>query len=255
MPPPPPRRARQGLPKFLVIGLLLGVMAAAVFVVKGALFEPGPPKPAPFSVPDLAVEPRAGAPFAAPPADPAALSQLAARIDVPERMMRAYTTAELKVRSSNPRCGISWTMLAGIGRLESRHARHGGAALGENGTLNPPIIGIPLDGSPGVKAIKDTDHGVLDGDPTWDRAIGPMQFLPSTWTRWATRAAGDGVKPDPQNVDDAALSAARYLCSVGGDLTSAQGWWQAVLTYNNSARYGRDVYSGQDAYARSVGTR
>ncbi|MCA1656054.1 MAG: lytic murein transglycosylase, partial [Pseudonocardiaceae bacterium] len=52
--------------------------------------------------------------------------------------------------------------------------------------------------------------------------------------------------------DDAALTAARYLCASGGDLASAAGWWQAVLTYNESVAYGRDVFSGADAYARAA---
>jgi membrane-bound lytic murein transglycosylase B len=93
---------------------------------------------------------------------------------------------------------------------------------------------------------------VLDGDTTWDRAVGPMQFLPATWKKWAVRASDDGAQPDPQNMDDAAMSAARYLCSVGGDLTTPSGWWSAVLTYNNSVQYGQQVFDGQDAYARGV---
>ncbi len=47
--------------------------------------------------------------------------------------------------------------------------------------------------------------------PTYDRAVGPMQFLPGTWGRWGSDGDRDGVS-DPQDVDDAALAAARYLC-------------------------------------------
>ena len=56
-----------------------------------------------------------------------------------------------------------------------------------------PIIGLPLDGSHGVKRIEDTDDGRLDGDPVFDRAIGPLQFIPTTWEDWASDADGDGV--------------------------------------------------------------
>jgi membrane-bound lytic murein transglycosylase B len=81
-----------------------------------------------------------------------------------------------------------------------------------------------------------------------------MQFLPSTWARWATRASADGQPPDPQNVDDAALTAARYLCASGGNLSTGKGWWKAVLAYNESVAYARDVFSAADAYARSAAT-
>jgi membrane-bound lytic murein transglycosylase B len=81
-----------------------------------------------------------------------------------------------------------------------------------------------------------------------------MQFLPVTWKKWAMRANGDGTPPDPQNMDDAALTAGRYMCAIGGDLTTATGWWLAVLTYNTSTQYGRDVFDGQDAYARATST-
>jgi membrane-bound lytic murein transglycosylase B len=173
-------------------------------------------------------------------------------MNIPQRALLAYAKAELRVRETTPKCGISWTMLAGVGRKESMHGRFGGANIGDDGKLSQPIIGVPLDGLSGVRAIKDTDKGELDGDATWDHAVGPMQFLPVTWRKWAVRASGDGAPPDPQNMDDAALSAARYLCAVGGDLTKPGGWWSAVLTYNNSATYGQQVFDGQDAYARGV---
>jgi membrane-bound lytic murein transglycosylase B len=118
--------------------------------------------------------------------------------------------------------------------------------------LTPPIIGIPLDGSPGVRAVPDTDGGRLDGDTQWDRAVGAMQFLPATWARWGMRASGDGAPPDPQNIDDAALTAARFMCHRGGDLATAEGWWKAVYAYNTSTTYGRDVFSGADAYAKAA---
>jgi membrane-bound lytic murein transglycosylase B len=79
-----------------------------------------------------------------------------------------------------------------------------------------------------------------------------MQFLPVTWKKYAVRANGDGAPPDPQNMDDAALSAGRYLCAVAKDVTTPAGWWAAVRTYNNSTQYGQEVFDGQDAYARGV---
>lgn len=203
-------------------------------------------------MPELNAEARVAIPFSAPPVDLAAVPDMARRMDIPERVLMAYAKAEQAQRARTPRCGISWTMLAGVGLKESRHARFGGAVVEDSGQLSKPIVGVPLDGSRGVRAIKDTDRGALDGDVTWDRAVGPMQFLPGTWKRWSVRANGDGAAADPQNVDDAAMSAARYLCAVGGNLSSARGWWEAVLEYNNSVQYGRAVFDGQEAYARAV---
>jgi membrane-bound lytic murein transglycosylase B len=237
------------MPKILGIGLVLGAVLTVVLVLRDTN---DPPRRAPdFPVPALNSEPRTTVPFQPRPVDLAAVPDMARRMNIPERVVMAYARAEVRLRETTPGCGISWTMLAGIGRKESMHGRFGGATVGSDGQLSEPIVGVPLNGSSGVRAVKDTDQGTLDGDTTWDRAVGPMQFLPATWRRWAVRANGDGAAPDPQNMDDAALSAARYLCAVGRDLTTAAGWWNAVLTYNTSVRYGQEVFDGQDAYAKA----
>lgn len=61
-----------------------------------------------------------------------------------------------------------------------------------------------------------------------------------------------GAAPDPQNIDDAALTTARYMCTRGGDLGTPDGWWTAVLTYNNSTQYGQEVFSNADAYGKAA---
>ena len=269
--PRPPSRGRAGN----LAGRLALVLLLLAFVAGGAwalsTFNRSAPRPAadpPFPVPFLEVQPGAAAPGSAGDV-PAGVAQespaatgdaepltawaaaLSKKIDVPARALRAYAVADLVMRSQNPACRVSWATLAGIGRIESHHGTIGGLRLGEDGRPSRPIIGIPLDGSPGVKAIADSDGGALDGDTRWDRAVGPMQFIPTTWARYAVRANGDGRTPDPQNIDDAALAAARYLCSGGRDLGTGEGWWAAVLAYNNSTEYGQNVYSGADAYARA----
>lgn len=170
---------------------------------------------------------------------------------IPARALVAYGNAELVLRDNQPGCRISWTTLAGIGRVESNHGRYGGASLGENGKPSKPIIGVPLDGSSGVKSIPDTDGGRLDGDVEHDRAVGPMQFIPGTWLRHGTDASGDGMA-DPQQIDDAALSAARYLCAGGRDMSTARGWWSGIMSYNNSTEYGRKVFGLAEHYAAAV---
>jgi membrane-bound lytic murein transglycosylase B len=107
---------------------------------------------------------------------------------------------------------------------------------------------MPLDGRPGVAFIADTDGGRFDGDTVFDRAVGPMQFIPSSWRSFGMDGNGDGVA-DPNNIDDAALAAGRYLCANGRDLSTGPGWRSAVLSYNNSDDYGRRVYAAADQYA------
>ena len=124
--------------------------------------------------------------------------------------------------SRDPGCRLNWSLLAGIGRVESNHGRYGGAQIGQDGTVRPADLGPRLDGTGGVGVVRDTDHGRYDGDPLYDRAVGPMQFIPGTWRGYGADGNGDGVA-DPQNLDDAALAAARYLCAGGGDLSTQLG--------------------------------
>jgi membrane-bound lytic murein transglycosylase B len=178
-------------------------------------------------------------------------ARVASATGIPARPLQAYAQAELAMAAQQPGCHLSWSTLAGIGSVESNHGRHGGSSVAEDGRTSPPIFGPPLDGSGGNKAIRDTDGGVLDGDTVWDRAVGPMQFIPSTWTRWGVRASGDGARPDPQNIDDAALAAGRYLCASGRDMSSGTGWWQAVLSYNHTTEYAQLVYDTAQRYGQA----
>ena len=107
-----------------------------------------------------------------------------------------------------------------------------------------------VDGSDGVQAIPDTDHGRLDGDSRWDRAVGPMQFIPMIWAKWGSDGNGDGVA-DPNQIDDAALAAGRLLCAGGDDLTQPYDWRHAVLQYNASGSYADLVLAKANAYARA----
>ncbi|MHA6801142.1 lytic transglycosylase domain-containing protein [Bounagaea algeriensis] len=223
--------------------------------VRPAAVEPGSEAPAP--------DESAGPESLPPPAEGAwqqhddpvrALAEdVAAEVDIPARAAEAYVNAELGMRRHRPECGLSWVTVAGIGRVESDHGRYGDRVLGEDGTSTTPIIGVPLDGGPGVRHLPDSDGGALDGDTRFDRAVGPLQFIPGTWRSWGADGNGDGVA-DPFDIDDAAMSAARYLCSGGRDMTTGRGWWSGVLTYNNSADYGRTVFSLAESYA-AAGSR
>ena len=174
--------------------------------------------------------------------------ETAPRADVPERALQGYAAAELAQRRRTPTCGLSWTTLAGIGSVESRHATLGGARLDADGRASPPIVGVALDGSGGTGAVADTDGGRLDGDPEHDRAVGPMQFLPGTWATFGADGNGDGVR-DPQQIDDAALASAGYLCAGDRDTSTGRGWWSSVLAYNASRDYAGEVWDAADRYA------
>jgi hypothetical protein len=78
-----------------------------------------------------------------------------------------------------------------------------------------------------------------------------MQFLPGTWARYASDGDGDGVA-DPQNLFDATLAAARYLCSGGLNLRDPSQVLAAILRYNNSMSYAQNVLGWASAYATGV---
>ncbi|GAA1003613.1 lytic murein transglycosylase [Streptomyces thermogriseus] len=165
---------------------------------------------------------------------------------IPATVLDAYKKAAAKVRAAKPGCNLPWQLLAAIGRVESGHAR--GGKVDAEGTTLSPILGPRLDGN-GFALIRDTDRGVHDGDSEYDRAVGPMQFIPSTWA-WAGRDGnGDGAK-DPNNVYDAALAAGHYLCRFGWDLSKDADLERAILSYNNSRDYLRTVLTWLEYYRK-----
>ncbi|GAB2604127.1 hypothetical protein GCM10027168_41390 [Streptomyces capparidis] len=158
---------------------------------------------------------------------------------IPATVLAAYKKAEQELASTQPGCNLPWQLLAAIGQVESNQAR--GGDVHDDGTTVNPIRGPQLNGN-GFAAILDTDNGAYDGDTAYDRAVGPMQFIPSTWAVWGTDANGDG-KRDPNNVYDAAMSAGRYLCAGGRDLSVESHLDAAILGYNHSEAYLRTVKS------------
>ncbi|MFD6608998.1 murein transglycosylase [Micromonospora chalcea] len=195
-----------------------------------------------------------GATVAPPTGRPAdALADWARRVSavtaIPVVALQAYAYAELVLAQTNRACQLSWTTLAAIGHVESGHGSANGATLGPDGRALPEIKGQPLDGQGGRSRILDTDQGQLDGDRVYDRALGPMQFIPTTWQEIGADADNDGVK-NPHDIDDAALAAGQYLCKGGRNMTIPGDWWGAILSYNDVRRYAQAVFDKADEYGR-----
>ncbi|MEU5953237.1 lytic transglycosylase domain-containing protein [Streptomyces sp. NPDC047525] len=167
---------------------------------------------------------------------------------LPATVLDAYKKAEASLATSKPGCKLPWQLLAAIGKVESGQAR--GGRVDANGTTLAPILGPVLNGN-GFAKITDTDGGAYDGDKTHDRAVGPMQFIPSTWDTWAQDGNADGKK-DPNNIYDAALAAGRYLCANDRDLSVDADLHKAILSYNHSTDYLNTVLSWLEYYRKGT---
>lgn len=265
---------RLTLPGMFLLVLIVVTATAGALLVPATARTPrqltvetatGPPTTGP-TVPDGAALPTAptatpvpdGLTPGAPGGDPVATGRPAdaltdwaqrtgARVGISPVAMQAYGYAELVLAETNRSCGLSWTTLAAIGFVESRHGQANDARLGPDGQALPEIIGDPLDGQGGRQRITDTDLGQLDRDTVYDRAVGPMQFIPSTWQEIGADADNDGQK-NPHDLDDAALAAGNYLCKGGRNLTIPRDWWNAILSYNDVRRYAQDVFDTAHRY-------
>ncbi|ROP38534.1 lytic transglycosylase domain-containing protein [Saccharothrix texasensis] len=168
---------------------------------------------------------------------------------IPGVMLDAYMRAADRLGQTTPGCRLDWPLLASIGRIESGHA-HGGRVT-ESGTTVERIVGPVLNGAPGVAAIRDTDGGKFDGDRTWDRAVGPMQFIPSTWAGYAADGNEDGER-NPNNIYDATIGAGNYLCANNVDVSDPVQRARSVFRYNQSNEYVATVLYWADVYANGV---
>jgi membrane-bound lytic murein transglycosylase B len=175
-------------------------------------------------------------------------AERASALGMPVAALEAYAYAARVAEVENPDCHLTWPTLAGIGMVESHHGTYRGATIAADGDVRPAIRGVQLDGTMGNLEIIDSDDGQLDGDRALDRAMGPMQFIPETWRLYGVDANNDG-KVNPDNFDDAALSAAGYLCWRGKDLATPRGWMEALRAYNRSDQYARTVRDWATAYA------
>lgn len=185
-----------------------------------------------------------------PQLERAVASQSVPGTDMSLVVIDAYFRASVQMAERRPGCGISWDQLAGVGLIESRHGSFGGNTVGQDGRTSGEILGPVLDGDP-FAAIPDSEGGALDGNTEWDRAVGPMQFIPTSWEIFGLDGNGDGVR-DPHNLYDAAYAAAEHLCRGYAGIQADNVYRRALLGYNRSAVYGSDVMAARQRYAAAV---
>ena len=100
-----------------------------------------------------------------------------------------------------------WYILAAVGKVESNHGRN----------LGPSSAG----------------------------AMGPMQFLPSTWQAYGLDGNGDR-EANIMDPEDAIPAAARYLRAGG----APEDWYAALYTYNRAGWYVEKVLRVAEAYRK-----
>ncbi|NUS44394.1 MAG: murein transglycosylase [Mycobacteriaceae bacterium] len=159
-------------------------------------------------------------------------------LGIPPIAVEAYKSAERRLDAEQPGCGMNWELLAGIGRVESHHANDGD--VDSTGTAQHSIYGPSLDGSLAGNEV------ISDGAGGYQRAMGPMQFMPGTWQRYAKPGS------NPQNLFDAAYTAGRYLCAGGLDMRELPQRTRAILRYNNSMAYVANVMAWSLGYATGI---
>ena len=205
-------KAGVGLVAVIVIGPLvgLGMVVASLGAVVEAQSNPLNPEPSEFALEDI-----------------------------PPLLLDHYRLA------SHGCPGLPWTVVAGIGKVESNHGRFGGATMAPNGDITPPILGPVLDGSlPGTRPIPLPGGSPWHGHPTHDRALGPMQFLTDTFRAFGVDGNADGTAT-PHNAIDAIHSAVHYLCGPGGELRNIS---DAIFKYNRSEAYVNEVLDYASRY-------
>lgn len=235
----------------MLVRPLLALVAALALAGCSAPAAPTPEWAPPADPPPAATE--AIRPGVSGLVDAAWVERVALATGIPLRTLAAYAGAALNKAAAMPECGLSWNTLAGIGAVESDHGRYGGATIADDGTVSPAIIGIALDGGD-TDEITDTDGGAIDGDAVFDRAVGPLQFIPEAWNNWYVDGSGDGVT-DPHNIDDAAVAASNYLCRAVrdvGPMSTEDGWKAGIASYNSATSYSEAVAAAGVAAAEGA---
>lgn len=159
----------------------------------------------------------------------------------------AYIEGAERARVLVPSCAVDPLFLAGFGKIESGHGTANGAKIMPNGMVEPKIMGPPLDGS-GVggnttamtNKLSAAERPIYGVTGQYDQAVGPMQFLASTFKGLQpapTFKDGQTTPPTPHSYSDATLGAAILLCSEGNGLQDDAGMRKGAYAYNRSSAY------------------
>jgi membrane-bound lytic murein transglycosylase B len=243
-----------GLTLFIAFGLAVVRLGGAANSLPDTLVGPrqAPLGVVPGIAPGVAVQRPSTTRVATSTVDPAWAARTGTHVGIPVPAMVAYGNAELAIARQQPDCHLSWNTLAGIGWIESQHGTLDGRTLLANGYSSTTIVGPALDGTSYAAIHSTAESRAWHGDPAWEHAVGPMQFIASTWDRWGSDGNGDG-NADPRDFADAALTAAKYLCADGYDLATAAGWQAAIRSFNHDQAYVSNVLAAANTYAqRSV---
>jgi hypothetical protein len=167
--------------------------------------------------------------------------------DIPTAALVSYQRAAAVIDLADEHCHLDWELLAALGKVLTDHGRADGSELDDRGVARPAVVGERLTGRHGTPRIADTDAGLLDKDLRLDRAVGPMLLLPSVWSVVNVDGDSDGRR-NPQDIDDAALSAAVFLCAGPGDFRNASHVRSEIRRYHPGADYAKSVVGVLHAY-------
>ncbi|MFF1821230.1 lytic transglycosylase domain-containing protein [Kribbella sp. NPDC058245] len=168
---------------------------------------------------------------------------------IPRGVFPAYRRATANLAVVRPNCGLTWPLLAGIGKVESDHAS--GGRVDVAGTTRGKIFGPVLNGKNGNGKIPDSDKGKFDSDLVWDRAVGPMQIIPQVWADYGADGNGDAFR-NPNNVYDAVTTVAVYLCAEGDDLRRPRDLVESLLRYQHSKDFVATVLKWMRVYSKNA---
>jgi hypothetical protein len=116
---------------------------------------------------------------------------------------------------------------------------------------SPPIYGLPLDGKGGRQLIRDTDQGRSTVTP---RSTGPSGRCSSSVDLEQLQGGRrQQRRRRPERHRRCVTDRGLYLCQGGRDLSKAESWWDAILSYNAVQPYAQKVFeAANDTAAQPV---